>query len=294
MNATAEQRKSIDDWLDAVAQRIECEAPELRQIFEVYAGEARFGRQFIADDLARLPRDANVLEVGAGAFLLSCQLVREGFRVTSIEPVGEGFSHFHRMQEVVAQLAREMHCMPHVVATQAEDFSERDGYDFAFSVNVMEHVRDVRAVIDRVAHSLRQGAWYRFTCPNYTFPYEPHFNMPTLLSKRLTERYMARRIFHCEHLPDPAGTWQSLNWISVRQVAGIVRQHPELDVRFDRSMLTTALERITSDPQFAARRSPMLRRCIGALVRTGLHRLPAALPPSMLPIIDCRIEKRSR
>lgn len=291
MNATPEQSIAIENWLDAVAERIERDAPELRPIFDVYAGEARFGYRFIADDLARLPRAASVLEVGAGAYLLSCQLVREGFHVTAIEPVGEGFSHFHRMQEVVAQLASEMQCLPRVVGARAEDFSEQNDYDFAFSINVMEHVRDVKMVIGRVTQSLRNGGWYRFTCPNYTFPYEPHFNMPTLLSKRLTERWMAKRIFNYGKLSDPAGTWQSLNWISVGQIERILHQCPELRVHFDRRVLTNAFERIVSDPQFAARRSAVLRRCIGALVRTGLHRLPAALPPSMLPIIDCRIEK---
>lgn len=106
---------SIDVRLRAVAQRIERDAPELKRDFDIYAAEARFGRQFIAGDLNRLPRAACVLEVGAGAYLLSCQLVREGFQVTALEPVGEGFSHFSRMQDIVVGLAGEMQCLPRVV-----------------------------------------------------------------------------------------------------------------------------------------------------------------------------------
>lgn len=155
----------------------------------------------------------------------------------------------------------------------------------------MEHVRDVETVLGRVADSLLQGACYRFTCPNYAFPYEPHFNMPTLLSKRLTERFLARRIFSYKNLSDPVGTWQSLNWIKVAQIARFARQHPRLRVHFERQLMTKTLERTVTDPEFAARRSALLRHGIAALVRTGLHRLPALLPAAMLPIIDCRVEK---
>jgi hypothetical protein len=66
-----------------------------------------------------------------------------------------------------------------------------------------------------------------------------------------------------------------------------------LRVRFRRDLLTSTLERVVRDPQFAARRSAVMRIGIATLVRTGLHRLPAALPASMLPIIDCEIEKRA-
>jgi 2-polyprenyl-3-methyl-5-hydroxy-6-metoxy-1,4-benzoquinol methylase len=293
MSSVPAQHFDIDVWLQAVSERIERYAPELRQIYEIYSGEARFGRKFIAPDLAQLPQEKRLLEVGAGSYLLSCQLVREGFDVAALEPVGEGFSHFHRLQEIVTQLATELNCMPRVVAVRGEDLDERDSYNFAFSINVMEHVNDVEAVIDRVMRSLRGGGWYRFTCPNYSFPYEPHFNMPTLFSKQLTERWMARRIFE-SGVPDAEGTWESLNWISVRQVQRFLRQRPEWGSEFDRHVLTKALERIANDREFAARRPALLRRCIGILVNTNLHRLASVVPQAMLPIINCRIEKLAR
>ncbi|MGG1944404.1 methyltransferase domain-containing protein [Trinickia sp. NRRL B-1857] len=291
MSSANAKQYDIDGWLHTVAERIEREAPELRDVFELYSGEARFGRRFIATDLDRLPRGSRVLEVGAGSCLLSCQLVREGFDVVALEPVGIGFSHFRRMQSLVAQLASEMGCMPKVLQQQAETLDARDDFDFAFSVNVMEHVRDVAGVIARVGMGLRRGASYRFTCPNYAFPYEPHFDMPTLFGKRLTERLMNRRIFGNQKLDDPVGTWQSLNWITVGQIVRAVGRHPELRVAFSRDLLTSTLERVTRDPEFAARRSAVVRNGIALLVRSGLHRLPAALPASMLPIIDCRIER---
>lgn len=293
MSGISQSDTGIDGWLDAVAQRIARDAPDLQPLFDIYAGEARFGRRFIADELARLPAGARVLEVGAGSYLLSTQLAREGYEIIALEPVGQGFSHFRRMQEVVAGLAAEMQCMPQVMPVQAEQLDAANAHDFAFSINVMEHVGDVPAVIERVAASLRQGARYRFTCPNYAFPYEPHFNMPTLFSKSLTERWLGKRLFGNRRLDDPIGTWRSLNWITVGQIARIVRRHANLRVRFRRDLLTSTLERVVRDPQFAARRSAVMRMGIATLVRTGLHRLPAVLPASMLPIIDCEIEKRA-
>ena len=66
-------------------------------------------------------------------------------------------------------------------------------------MNVMEHVEDPALAVDRLTAMLVPGASYRFLCPNYLFPYEPHFNMPTFGSKALTERLMRRRIEGTHH-----------------------------------------------------------------------------------------------
>ena len=65
------------------------------------------------------------------------------FAVTALEPIGKGFSHFVRMQELVLERARALGCMPRILNQSAEQLAEPDGFDFAFSVNVMEHVQDV-------------------------------------------------------------------------------------------------------------------------------------------------------
>ena len=166
-------------------------------------------------------------------------------------------------------------------------------FDYAYSVNVMEHVHDVEKALSNVAKGLAAGACYRFTCPNYLFPYEPHFNIPTLFSKKLTERILGWKIFRSESMPDPAGTWKSLNWINVIQVGRIIQRQPELNLTFNRSMLVAALERIATDSVFAERRSPLIRSLIILLVRLQAHKLFGLLPASLQPIMDCRIEKKS-
>lgn len=262
-------------------------------MFDTYAAEALFGRRFIDSDLRGLRAGAKVLEVGAGSLLLSCQLVREGFDITALEPTGEGFSHFDQMRQMVLDKARAHGCCPKILNLPAERLDVVEYFDFAFSVNVMEHVNDVARVLESVGNSLKGGASYRFTCANYLFPYEPHFNIPTFWSKQLTERILGRKIFESKRVPDPSGTWESLNWISVLKVIGCVRRLSGISVTFNRSILVSTLERVTSDPQFAARRSPSMRHFISGLVRFRIHYLLGFVPALLQPIIDCRMQKIS-
>lgn len=279
----------IEGWLADVHGFIAGQAPELLPLFEVYSAEARFGRRYIAMDLQRLPAGASVLEVGAGSLLLSCQLVREGFDVTALEPIGSGFSHFERMRELVLNKAQLLGCRPKMLNMPAESMSTNSQFDYAFSVNVMEHVQDVARTLANVGASLKPGATYRFTCPNYMFPYEPHFNSPTLFSKKLTERVLGGKIFSNKTLADPLGTWESLNWIDVIQIRKGIQRIPDLRVEFNRNFLTVTLERIAFDKEFALRRSRWMRVIILALVRLRLHHLASLIPAMFQPVIDCMV-----
>lgn len=281
----------IDNWLADVRLYVSEQAPELLPTLDVYLGEARFGRQYIASDLMQLSPGAAVLEVGAGALLLSCQLVREGFQVTALEPTGDGFSHFERMRELVLVRAKVLGCLPRILNQSAETLSECDCFDYAFSINVMEHVDDVELTIANVGRSLKSGATYRFTCPNYWFPYEQHFNLPTLFSKRLTEKLLGDKIFHNKTLPDPHGTWLSLNWINVMQISRAVKQSSDLNATFNRLLLVSTFERVITDKEFAMRRPNVVRIIISALVRLRLHHLLRFIPAIFQPIIDCTITR---
>jgi SAM-dependent methyltransferase len=283
---------TMESWLADVRKHMLRSAPGMLPLLDVYEGEARFGRRYIAADLARLTKGATVLEVGAGSLLLSCQLVREGFKVVALEPVGDGFSHFERLRELILQRAETLGCVPQMLNQRCEELSIRDYFDYAFSINVMEHVNDVKAVIVNIGDSLRPAANYRFTCPNYLFPYEPHFNIPTLFSKKITEKIFKNKIFKGNKLPDPRGTWKSLNWITVWQVGKIANRLPGLKVVFNRLFLVSTLERIGSDKEFALRRSRWVRAFILWLIKLRLHRLAGFAPIALQPVIDCTLTRR--
>ncbi len=285
--------KAMDTWLGVVRQRFESVSPELLPLFNTYAGEACFGRRYIDADLNRLPDGASVLEVGAGALLLSCQLVREGFAVTALEPIGQGFSHFSQMREIILAVATEEGCLPNIVNQTGETFAHQAQFSYAYSINVMEHVDDVASVVRNVMASLLPGARYRFTCPNYLFPYEPHFNIPTVLTKPLTEKLFYNAIFNTSTVTDPVGTWASLNWINVWQVSRIAKALPGVTVGFNRGMLASTLARMVSDPSFAGRRSPWMRAVLGAVVRCKLHKAAVLVPLCCQPLMDCTFTQHS-
>ena len=281
----------IASWLANVRYQFVETAPDLLSTFEIYAAEAIFGRNYLAQDLVKLRPGAKVLEVGAGSVLLSCQLLREGYAITALEPIGSGFSHFGRMRAVVLATARARGCCPPIIDMPAEEFSAANQFDYAFSVNVMEHVDDVASVIERVGENLTVGGTYRFTCPNYLFPYEPHFNIPTFFSKQLTEKIMRRKIFNNHTVPDPAGTWKSLNWITVFKVARQTRKLPWLSVSFNKNILFSTLERVVTDPSFAGRRSALMSSFLKAIVTLRIHYLFLLMPAMFQPSMDCQVLK---
>lgn len=270
------------------------EAPHLERLFDIFAQEARFGRAWLAPSLHRLAPGAAILEVGAGLMLLSCQLAREGFAVSALEPGGEGFAAFSELQKIVLNHARMRAIAPEVLPIAVERLERESRFDFAYSINVMEHVGDVPLALARIARAIRPGAEYRFICANYLFPYEPHFNIPLVFSKSLTERLFRRRIYGNSRVDDAAGVWSSLNWITVPKVVRAVRGLPEVSVSFDRAAFEAVLLRVVSDREFSARRSPLARQLVKGAVGLGLHRLVRWIPPFMQPVMDCSMKRRAQ
>lgn len=282
---------SIEEWIGLLRENFRKNSPELIPLFETYAAEAIYGRSYIADHLEAMDKRKTILEVGAGSFILSCQLIREGFCVTSLEPVAAGFSHFNRMKELVLTLAEQIHCMPEVLVIPAEQLSAVEDFDFAFSINVMEHVESIEQSLQRVCKSLKVGGVYKFCCPNYDFPYEPHFNIFTLFSKRMTFKLKAKAILESSVVSDPVNTWASLNWINVRTLKKILREIPDVSYSLNAKILQKLVERISIDPIFASRRSWWMRTLLKGIIKTRLQSVLGFVPVYFQPSIDCRINK---
>ena len=282
--------ETMEEFLARIRAHLDAQAPELRPLFETMASEATFAREWLDGDLARLSKGAAILEIGGGVFLLSCQLAAEGFAVTAIEPTGVGFSEFKQLGAIVLELATHK---PAIAACKVEDFISETTFDFAFSLNVMEHVELPDEAISRVSAVLKPGAIHRFLCANYLFPYETHFNMPTVFSKQLTWRLMRHRIEGNTTLGDPMGIWKSLNWITVPKVRRCAAKDATLGLTFNRSTMVWMLERVLKDKEFAARRSPWMVSLIRAIVALRLHRLVAFIPAMFQPIMDVQLTKRA-
>jgi len=279
----------MDRMLDDIRRGIAGSDPGLLAAFELYREEARFGRMLIGPELRRLQPGARILEIGAGSLMLSCALQREGYQVTALEPIGRGFSHFAGLQQAVLDHARQDGVMPAVIRCSAEALDIGDRFEFAFSVNVMEHVDDVSRVLAAAYRALKAGGVYRFICPNYAFPYEPHFNLPTLFSRSLTEMVFRRRILSSRTIADPDAVWSSLNWITVAQVRRICRRELSVKPVFRGDIFEFFLDRALSDASFQSRRGLLITKFIGRLRRLGLLRLTRLIPVAFLPVMDCAI-----
>jgi 2-polyprenyl-3-methyl-5-hydroxy-6-metoxy-1,4-benzoquinol methylase len=281
---------SIDTWIDDLRDRITQHNTDLLDVFETYANEAKFGYFLIQNDIVKLPqKNAALLEIGAGSLILSCYLTKLGYTVTALEPVGEGFSHFDVLRSIILESAKSYGGLPSLQEYQAEQLEVVDCYDYAFSINVMEHVKNVEAVIENVMKALHDNGSYRFICPNYHFPYEPHFDIPIIFSKTLTERLLKNRIFNNATIPDAQGTWLSLNWISVSTIEKWITKHSNYKARFNRELFAIMILRAVSDPIFAARRSPWLRMFLNVLVNLGVYRVLKWIPVKLQPVMDCTI-----
>jgi SAM-dependent methyltransferase len=281
----------IDAWLAAVAGHVAASAPDLAPLLAAYADEARFGAAIAAADLAVVPRGGRVLEIGAGPMLLAGGLAAAGYRVTAVEPAGPGFGHLDRLRELVTGLAARDSLPLESVRLPAERLTARDTYDYAVSINVMEHVADVAAVLRAVYAALAPGAAYRFVCPNYSCPYEPHFGIPTLGSKAATGRVFAGVIRRSRRVVDPAGTWASLNWITVGQVRDICRRELGVEPAFDRAVLSMFARRAATEPAFQERHGAATRVVMSALVTSGAADLLAWVPVALQPAMSCRLER---
>jgi Methyltransferase domain len=278
---------SFDDWILVLRKQLHEQAPELLDVFEIYASEAKFGRAFIDPDLKQLQPGAEILEVGAGAMILSCQLVREGFSVTALEPVGEGFSHFTKLRLFVTEQALLANHAPKLMLLPAEEMSVENTFDFAFSIYVMEHVGNIEMTLRKVNTSLKQKAYYRFITPNYTFPYEPHFNIPTFFNKEITEKILGGKIFSDLRFPDPRGVWASLNWISISKLKKTAEVIHGLKINFNKNVLFNTFQRVLFDEQFSARRSPSIVKFAKIMSILKIDSLLKFIPVQMSPIIDC-------
>ncbi|XOV81425.1 MAG: hypothetical protein ACFHVJ_20090 [Aestuariibacter sp.] len=120
------------------------------------------------------------------------------------------------------------------------------------------------------------------SCPNYNFPYEPHFGLPIIKSApKLTTFFFAKRI---EKMTD---VWKSLNFISASDIKSYCAQ-AGLEVEFDQNIVLKTLSRLKSDPLFIERHKK-LGSLILSLEKTGLFKLLNKLPASVLSPMTFKI-----
>lgn len=116
-----------------------------------------------------LDKDKKILEVGGGIHLLTGFLHKD-YDITSIEP--GSFTSFtdELRNKILDQYKLKVH------TSTVEKFTTDTKFDFIFSMNVLEHTDDIRQHITSCMNLLKDEHSLLFIqCPNYAFPFEPHF-----------------------------------------------------------------------------------------------------------------------
>ena len=241
---------------------------------DLLVNEARFGLSRVLPILHSFESESpNVLEVGAGSCILSAYLSSTGFRVTALEPLGPEFDFFNDVQFRVLDFCQRKAIRLNLIRATGEQLDSAGEFDFAFTINALEHMREPILTIDNMYRSLKPGGLVLACCPNYTIPLEVHFNIFLVTrSKRLNEWLYRSKINRYPRV------WDELNFIRYVDVRRHLARR-ELQFAFNRATMRDLVARLLTDPIFA-QRMPTLVRAIGAgLKYCGLLNVLALIPP---------------
>lgn len=271
------EKRVTPDFRARLAARAGMTPQTVDETLSVYLNEMAVGYDFIR---ARLrPGDRRILEIGAGLGLLSLFLAKSGYEVWGVEPGATGFGLFRETLGMVSEMAASEDLPVTFLSTGIEDVdgTHLPAMDFAFSVNVMEHIADLEGTFASLARLLApRGLWVN-TCPNYHIPYEPHFAMPLVpFAPGLTARLAGRRIAKAPDL------WASFNFITSSDVKRLSRRHG-FSCAFESGVLAESFRRLDSDPEFAKRHEKGPVGTLGRILkRTGLLEVIDRLPPPLV------------
>jgi 2-polyprenyl-3-methyl-5-hydroxy-6-metoxy-1,4-benzoquinol methylase len=172
--------QKTSDYIENIVKTIR---PDLLNTFYTYSNEAIQARKILSQDLLNLKYGDAILEVGAGILALSTQLSREGFKVTAVEPIQEGFEEINFIMNLYLTLSINDGIGLKLVKSQIELSQFTEKFDYIFAFNVFEHISKPYEVVKQLKSELKQNSSLRILCPNYNFPYEPHFRRILFLRK---------------------------------------------------------------------------------------------------------------
>jgi 2-polyprenyl-3-methyl-5-hydroxy-6-metoxy-1,4-benzoquinol methylase len=259
--------------------------PELINLFLTYQNEAIVARKFLENSLVELDIGAEILEVGGGILALAIQLASEGFKVTTVEPVGEGFNDIPFIMKIFSEIAIRENVTFQLIESSIEVCQFEHKFDFIFSINVMEHLKDPYLVLLQLIGSLKYDAKYRFLCPNYNFPYEPHFGK-WLWQRRTKSFYLgpARANKISLESNGQKGLYDSINFITLGKLKSFSSKN-DINLIANKFATSNFIDRALHDSDLK-KRHKSLGIILIFLKLTRFKRIASLLSPNFQPIID--------
>jgi 2-polyprenyl-3-methyl-5-hydroxy-6-metoxy-1,4-benzoquinol methylase len=266
---------------------IALQRPDLINLFLTYQNEAIAARKFLNESLNELDAGAEILEVGGGILALAIQLASEGFRITTVEPVGEGFKDISIIMKIFSEIARRENLTFELVESPIEVCSFDHKFDFIFSINVMEHLKDPYLVLLQMVQSLKPSGNYRFFCPNYDFPYEPHFGKWLFVRKDkaffLPEKRAKSNLISIE---ETSGLYLSLNFLTLRKLKTFAIGNKIL-LEPNQYVLSEMFSRSSYDPELK-KRHPGITHISRIICLLNLDNFAKLTPTNFQPIMDIK------
>ena len=144
----------------------------------------------------------NIYEIGSGIGLLSRLIAERGHNMIGTDPSSSGFTVIRKLHNVIENCFITELPQPEFYELRAQELGKNLAgeatFDYIFCANVVEHVQDQKEFFDSIIPKLKVNGVFRFICPNYLFPYEPHFGFLSLPSKTITRIIQRKKIQNSE------------------------------------------------------------------------------------------------
>ena len=210
--------------------------------------DVMFGFPEIYSILKKNNKIKSVLEIGSGTGILLNEL-KFFFPHIEFKGVDPNESGYYRYKEVYDSLEGRKFEIENV---QIEKFSSNNKFDLIFSINVFEHVRDWMKYIEQTNVLLKENGMNVIFCPNYDFPYEPHFVLPIIINKKITQFFFNKKIKKSEIKTNEIGLWKGLHLTGKREIKKFLIKK-KYNYVFDYSIKDRMIERILNDQELRRR-----------------------------------------
>jgi 2-polyprenyl-3-methyl-5-hydroxy-6-metoxy-1,4-benzoquinol methylase len=287
--------KSLDIALEEMGARgkiveelVSLQKPELLDLFITYQNEAMEARKLLHESLIKLNREAEILEVGGGILALSIQLASEGFHITTVEPVGSGFSGISFIMKIYLEISSDENRRIDLIGDPIESCNFKGCFDFIFSINVLEHLENPYSVLIQLVEMLKKDGSCRTFCPNYDFPYEPHFQKWIFKRKNGAFYLPFRRAkTNIIEKSEWQGVHTSINFITLRKLERFLIQN-NIKFAVNEGALQNMVYRSATDQELKNRHK-LLTNVIQILFRFKIIGVIRIIPKKLWPIIDIEV-----
>lgn len=246
------------------------------EFLEIYIEEARSLFSLIQ---SRLNPGLCILEIGGGLGIFHVMAYAEGAEIVTVEPSEAGFSVFRKFGLSLIDALTGNHERFVDACVERLNWPE-NRFDLVVSHNVLEHVADPVQGLREMYRVVRPGGTLLHSCPNYLFPYEPHYKVPVIpCAVRLSGR-VCWRAFQADPL------WRSLNSINALMVMRTVSSLPGARLVFRKAVGHT-LARMETGSHLGRRHGVLTKFVLAPPVRALLM----ALPPQLLTPMIFEITK---